>query len=89
MKTETMESLINRFVAYKRNTGYVYGTQEHYLKHYLEHVREKFPDTAIPDKQSVSSYIDTLQGQAGGLYNAMVSASSQGILSAWAIRTRT
>ncbi len=71
MKNETMESLVNRFVAYKRNTGYVYGTQEHYLKHYLEHVREKFPDIAIPDKQSVSSYIDTLQGQAGGLYNAM------------------
>ncbi len=33
MKTETVESLVNRFVAYKRNTGYVYGTQEHYLKH--------------------------------------------------------
>lgn len=71
MKAETLDNLVSRFVEYKRNTGYVYITQEHYLKHYLEHAKKKFPNTVVPDKQSVSSYVDTLQGQVGGIYNAM------------------
>ena len=42
MKKTAIGERINAFIAYKRSLGYVYDTQERYLKHYQRHMEENF-----------------------------------------------
>lgn len=62
---------IDAFIAYKRSLGYVYETQERYLRHYQRHMEDHFPHLLLPDKASTDSFLDRYQGQSGGLYNAI------------------
>lgn len=71
MTDQTIGDRIDRFIAYKRSLGYVYDTQERYLKHYQNHMETAFPHLSLPDKESTDSFLDRFQGQTGGLYNAM------------------
>lgn len=71
MTGQTIGDRIESFITYKRSLGYVYGTQERYLRHYQEHMEEAFPHLALPDKESTDSFLDKFRGQTGGLYNAM------------------
>jgi integrase/recombinase XerD len=68
---QTIGKRIDSFISYKRSLGYVYDTQERYLKHYQKYMEENFPHLALPDKDSTDSFLDKFQGQTGGLYNAM------------------
>lgn len=59
------------FITYKRSLGYVYDTQERYLKHYQRYIEEKYPHLDLPDKASTDCFLDKYKGKPGGLYNAM------------------
>lgn len=71
MKKTAIGERIDAFIAYKRSLGYVYDTQERYLKHYQRHMEEQYPYLKLPDKASIDSFLDKYKGQPGGLYNAM------------------
>ena len=71
MTGKTIGDQIDRFISYKHSLGYVYDTQERYLRHYQKHMEEAFPHLTLPDKKSTDSFLDKFQGQTGGLYNAM------------------
>ena len=71
MKKATIGERIDAFIAYKRSLGYVYDTQERYLKHYQRHMEEQYPHLDLPDKASTDCFLDKYKGQPGGLYNAM------------------
>lgn len=71
MTGQTIGDRIESFITYKRSLGYVYDTQERYLRHYQNHMEETFPHLALPDKESTDSFLDKFRGQNGGLYNAM------------------
>lgn len=71
MTSTTIGTKIDEFIAYKRSLGYVYDTQERYLKHYQKHMDENYPLLELPDKESTDSFLDKFQGQSGGLYNAI------------------
>lgn len=71
MSSTSISDKIDTFIAYKRSLGYVYDTQERYLKHYQKHMEEAYPHLELPDKESTGRFLDKFQGQTGGLYNAM------------------
>jgi len=71
MHVENLDVLIDSFISYKRSLGYIYDTQERYLKNYQKYVETLFPGIVLPDKESVDSFLDTMQGCPGGLHNAM------------------
>ena len=71
MRPTTISEKINEFIAYKRSLGYVYDTPERYLRHYQDHMAEKYPHLDLPDKESTDRFLNNYQGQSGGLYNAM------------------
>ena len=71
MRKVVIEEKIDAFIAYKRSLGYIYDTQERYLKHYQRHMKEQYPHLDLPDKASTDSFLDKYKGQPGGLYNAM------------------
>lgn len=71
MKKAAIGERIDAFIAYKRSLGYVYDTQERYLKHYQRHMEEQYPHLELPDKASTDGFLDKYKGQPGGLYNAM------------------
>ncbi|MCF1686248.1 tyrosine-type recombinase/integrase [Tetragenococcus halophilus] len=73
MVEKNINALIVKFLSYKRSLGYVYDTQERYLKHYQKHMEKNFPCLLIPDKVSTDSFLNLFQGQSGGLYNIMAS----------------
>lgn len=43
MTGKTIGDQIDRFISYKHSLGYVYDTQERYLRHYQKHMEEAFP----------------------------------------------
>ena len=71
MTPHSLEELLDRFIDYKHSLGYVYDTQERYLGHYRDYMRESFPDVPVPDKESTDGFLSLYQGMEGGLYNAM------------------
>lgn len=71
MKKISIADRIDTFIRYKRSLGYVYDTQERYLRHYQHHMEERFPDLLLPDKPSTDSFLEQYKGQTGGMYNAM------------------
>lgn len=52
MTSSTIGTRIDEFIAYKRRLGYVYDTQERYLKHYQKHMDENYPLLALPIKKA-------------------------------------
>lgn len=71
MKKATIGERIDDFITYKRSLGYVYDTQERYLRHYQRHMEERYPHLDLPDKASTDCFLDKYREQPGGLYNAM------------------
>ena len=68
---KSMDKYLEEFLLYKHSLGYVYDTQERYLRHYRYHMEETYPHLDLPDKESTDRFLDKYQGQSGGLYNAM------------------
>ena len=52
MKPATLGEKLDAFIAYKHSLGYVYDTQERYLRHYRYHMEETYPHLDLPDKES-------------------------------------
>ncbi len=71
MEVTSINDKVDNFIKYKRSLGYVYATQERYLRHYKKHMNEFYPNLEIPTKESTNHFLDNYQGQTGGLYNAM------------------
>ena len=70
MANKTLRTLIEEFVVYKQSMGYVYTTAEHYLKRYLHYAETSAPGICIPDRQTVTGFLDTVSESPGSLYNA-------------------
>lgn len=70
MKDDSLRDLIDRFVSYKRDNGYLYQTGAYYLEKYVQCVMESVSKTVIPDKKSVEGFLDKYQHTPGCLYNA-------------------
>lgn len=70
MQNNSLMDLINRFISYKRDNGYVYKTGSYYLEKYAQSAIETNPDTVVPDKESVDVFLETNKDTPGSLYNA-------------------
>ena len=67
---ESLRQLAEGFIRHKRSLGYVYGTHEHYLMNYVRHSEIVSPASQIPDRSTVTSYLDTFSTSPGSLYNS-------------------
>lgn len=47
MKNESLRDLINKFISYKKQNGYVYQAGTYYLSKYVQWVMETGQETAI------------------------------------------
>lgn len=70
MQSKSLRALIDRFVSYKKQNGYVYQTGAYYLENYVQWVLETDSETVIPDKKSVEGFLERTQHAPGSLYNA-------------------
>jgi len=70
MANKTLRILIEDFVVYKQSLGYVYKTTDHYLKRYLHYAETFAPGICIPDRQTVTGFLDTISESPGSLHNA-------------------
>lgn len=59
------------FVIYKKSLGYVYDTHQHYLMNYVMFTEKISTDCNIPDKSSVTDFLNNKVDAPGSLYNCM------------------
>lgn len=69
--SKTLRILAEEFILYKRSIGYVYSTQEFYLMNYVACAESIIPDIHIPDRNTVSNFLDSFSNSTGSLYNAI------------------
>lgn len=70
MQNKSLRNLIDRFVSYKRQNGYVYHTGAYYLEKYIQWVLETDSETIILSKKSVEGFLERNLHAPGSLYNA-------------------
>jgi integrase len=70
MTDKTLRALAEEFVVYKQSIGYVYNTQCHYLMRYVRYAENLAPGMGIPDKRSVTGFLNTVSESPGSLHNA-------------------
>lgn len=68
--SKPLRILAEEFILYKRSIGYVYETQELYLMNYVASAELISSDIYLPDKNSVSNFLDSFVNSPGALYNA-------------------
>lgn len=62
---------VKQFLAYKRGIGYQYLTAERYLNGFTKYMKEKTPETVLPDKDIILGYLDTKKQVSGPLYGTI------------------
>jgi len=67
---KSLRELAEEFILYKRSIGYVYRTQELYLMNYVDCAESISSVISLPDKNTVSIFLDTFSDSPGSLYNA-------------------
>lgn len=67
---KTLPDLINEFLQYKKQNGYVYTTAEYYLNKYIDFSSIHFPLESIPSREMVNAFLNRYSGTHGNLYNA-------------------
>ena len=70
MADKNLRTLVEEFIVYKQSIGYVYITQCHYLKRYVSYAEKLFPGICIPDKQTVTGFLNMVSESPGTLHNA-------------------
>lgn len=67
---KTLPDLINEFVEYKKQSGYVYTTAEYHLNKYIDFASIHFPLESIPSSEMVNAFLNRYSGTPGNPYNA-------------------
>ena len=70
MMNDSLFTLADQFVAYKRQNGRVYQTGAYYLEKYIQFASETTPEITAPDRKSVEGFLEKYEDAPGGLYNA-------------------
>lgn len=68
---KTIDVMVKEFLAYKRGIGYQYLTAERYLNGFVKYMKNKTPEAALPDKNSILGYLDTKKQVSGSLYGTI------------------
>lgn len=66
---KTLSDLLNEFIEYKNQNGYVYTTAKYYLDKYLTFSTSHAPDENIPSKDTVNTFLNRYASTPGSLYN--------------------
>ncbi len=66
---KTLSALINEFLEYKKQNGYIYTTAGYHLKKYLDFSTIHSPNENIPGKDTVNAFLNQGAGTPGNLYN--------------------
>ena len=67
---KSLRTLAEEFINYKQSIGYIYETHGHYLLNYVNHAENHSPEISLPDKETITSYLDTFSNAPGSLHNA-------------------
>lgn len=65
--SKTLSNLIDEFIEYKKQNGYLYTTVEYHLKKYLNFSSMHSPDECIPAKITVNAFLNSYAGTPGNL----------------------
>lgn len=68
--SDTLRTLAEKFILYKRSIGYTYKTHEYYLMNYVGYAEGVSPETRLPDKKTIIGYLKSFSDVPGSLYNA-------------------
>ena len=72
MENRPLSAWAEDFILHKRNLGYGYGKSAvYYVARYVKYAEALSPNISIPDKGTVQSFMKTLSGSPGSLYNAV------------------
>lgn len=69
-KTKKTREYIEGFILYKHSLGYVYDTPAYYLRGYAAFEEMKYPGSLM-SRETVNSYLNTLEGHPGTLYGTV------------------
>ena len=67
---KTLPDLINEFLEYKKQNGYVYATAGYYLNKYLDFAAIHSPSDSIPCRETINAFLNKYSDTPGSLYNA-------------------
>lgn len=66
-----LPDLINEFLDYKTQNGYVYTTARYHLNKYLDFSAKHAPAESIPSKDTVTTFLKRYANTPGNLYNVV------------------
>ena len=67
----TLRAWAESFLLYKRGIGYIYKTQELYLMNYVVYSEKFFPEIFLPDKETITGYLNTFSDSPGAMNSAV------------------
>lgn len=67
---KSIVQLADEFVIYKHSLGYIYDTQEYYLRRYCK-FEDSYECSSVLEKATVVRYIDSLAESPGTLYSTV------------------
>jgi integrase len=70
LSNKSLRTLAEEFIIYKQSIGYIYKTQGQYLTNYVMYAESHSHEISLPDKKSITGYLDALSDSPGSLYNA-------------------
>ena len=70
-KEHTIRSLAEEFILYKQQLGCIYETSGYYLLNYVAYAEKNRTGETLPNKESVTGYLDTLADSPGSLYGTV------------------
>lgn len=69
-KNKSLQLLAEEFISYKQNIGFIYENQEYFLFKYTMYAEMYSPGISVPDKDTITGFLNTLSNSPGSLYNA-------------------
>lgn len=70
MRNDSLHTLIDKFISYKKQNGCVYQTGAYYLDKYALSAMETNPGIIVPDRESVDKFLGKYADVPESLYNA-------------------
>lgn len=70
MQNDSLQTLIDQFISYKKQNGYAYQSGVYYLKKYALSVLEMETAVIVPTKESAEIFLGKYENAPGSLYNA-------------------
>jgi integrase len=71
IKEHTLRSLAEEFILYKQRLGCIYETPGYYLMNYVGYAEKNRTAETLPNKESVTGYLDTVADSPGSLYGVV------------------